>query len=51
MATKDEETGVEVSAPATRMSVRDDPFAVREGKTLTWRDINMKLVSFSAILT
>ena len=24
---------------------RDDPFAPREGKTLTWRNINMTLVS------
>jgi hypothetical protein len=25
----------------------DDPFALREGKTLLWRNVNMTLVSFS----
>ena len=40
--------GVEVADMPTTMNVskslRGDPFAVREGKTLTWRNINMVLV-------
>ena len=39
---------VEVADMPTTMNVseslRDDPFAVREGKTLTWRNVNMVLV-------
>lgn len=33
-------------------SIHTDPFASREGKTLTWKNINMTLVSsgFSAIV-
>lgn len=27
------------------LDTHDDPFALREGKTLTWRDMNMTLVS------
>lgn len=30
---------------ANVLDSRDDPFAPREGKTLTWRNINMTLVS------
>lgn len=45
----DEETGKKVElqgipADAVKKSLRGDPFAVREGKTLTWRNINMTLV-------
>lgn len=31
----------------SRSSLRNDPFAVREGKTLTWRNMNMTLVRVS----
>ena len=27
----------------TNLPTRDDPFAIREGKTLTWRNVNMTL--------
>ena len=33
------------TAGTTVLDSRDDPFAPREGKTLTWRNISMTLVS------
>lgn len=45
MAPKDE--GVEVNDAPKKTLRHGDPFEVREGKTLTWRNINMILVRFS----
>jgi ABC-type glutathione transport system ATPase component len=43
----DMENGVDKGIPVidtTAVSLRADPFAVREGKTLTWRNVNMTLI-------
>jgi hypothetical protein len=32
-------------------NIYTDPFAAREGKTLTWRNVNMTLVSFCFVLS
>jgi hypothetical protein len=34
-----------VSKKISMLAVSDDPFAPREGKTLTWKNVNMTLVS------
>ena len=48
MAEKAEDTKVvDIEASVDKSpSLRNDPFAVREGKTLTWRNMNMTLVRF-----
>ena len=50
----DDETGNENKAALNYQlsmpSRHQDPFAVREGKTLLWKDINMKLVSTMMLL-
>jgi hypothetical protein len=33
-----------------QMAASDDPFAIREGKTLLWTNVNMVLVSQSSIM-
>jgi len=35
------------SVVINRSSLRDDPFSKRQGKTLTWTNVNMTLVSLS----
>jgi hypothetical protein len=43
----DEETGTRPSFDTEKsmaLEARDDPFAAREGKTLTWRNVDMTLV-------
>lgn len=34
------------SKHGSQLSVSDDPFAPREGKTLLWKNVNMTLVRF-----
>ena len=39
----------EVSKQMSTLDVSADPFAPREGKTLTWRNVNMTLVRASLL--
>lgn len=39
----EEATPIDLEAPDPILPMRADPFAVREGKTLTWREVNMRV--------
>lgn len=41
----DVETGKLDNTEKSALDMRDDPFAPRDGKTLTWKDVDMTLVS------
>lgn len=47
---EDEEEGMEVEASVDEEDIKENininPFASRHGKTLSWRGVNMTLVSF-----
>lgn len=41
----DVENGKFDNTEKSALDMRDDPFAPRDGKTLTWKDVDMTLVS------